>query len=95
MLKYAEVKKISEEMLENLAEMEDLAVKFKPKTDNYDKNIGDDISASAKDLMDSITKTIKVLKGAVSEKTKGVRNFTTKIGESEKKNVRRIGSING
>lgn len=95
MLKYAEVKKISEQMLENLDDMEACVLKFKPKTENYDNNIGDDISASARNLMDQITMTVKVLKTAVNEKTQGVRNFATKLGDSEKKNTRRIGSLNG
>lgn len=95
MLKYAEVKKISEQMLDNLADMEEMVVKFKPKTDNYDKNIGDDISASAKTLMDSISASVKTLKKAVAEKTEGVRNFASKLGDAERKHTRRIGSLNG
>lgn len=95
MLKHSEVKKISEEMIGNLEQMEECVVKFKPKTDNYDNNIGDDISATAKSLMDSISRTVKSLKNVVYEKTEGVRNFTTKIGETEKKNVRRISGLNG
>ena len=58
--------------------MEELVTKFKPKTDNYDANIGDDISAAAKTLMDDIITTLKSFRKEVSEKTSGVRNFAKK-----------------
>ena len=90
MINHDKVKKISAEMLEVLTDMEEVAVKFKPKTDTYDASIGDDISASAKVLMEEIIKIIRELKKVVTEKTSGVNNFTTKLGASERKNVGRI-----
>lgn len=93
MIHHDKVKKYSEDMIKNLDDMEQIVTKFKPKTINYDNNIGDDISASAKQLMDEILKTVKEFKKAVEEKTSGVRNFATKLGNSEKKNTKNIGDI--
>lgn len=93
MIYHDKVKKYSEAMIKNLEDMEQIVTKFKPKTINYDNNIGDDISASAKQLMEDILKTVKDLKKHVEEKTSGVRNFATKLGDSEKKNTKKIGEL--
>ncbi len=95
MVNHDKVKKFSEAMISNLEQMEELVTKFKPKTDNYDANIGDDISAAAKTLMDDIITTLKSFRKEVSEKTSGVRNFAKKLGDSERKQTGRIGAING
>lgn len=92
---HAEIKKHSELMLDNLAAMEELVKKFTPKTDEYDATMGDDISASAKNLMIQITKELSDLKKFVSQKTEGVKGFATKLGDAQRKNTRRIDSING
>lgn len=92
---HAEIKKHSTIMLDNLAAMEELVKKFTPKTDEYDATMGDDISASAKNLMIQITKELSDLKKFVSQKTEGVKGFATKLGDAQRKNTRRIDSING
>lgn len=92
---HAGIKKHSELMLDNLAAMEELVKKFTPKTDEYDATMGDDISASAKNLMIQITKELSDLKKFVSQKTEGVKGFATKLGDAQRKNTRRIDSING
>lgn len=94
MLNHDKVKKASEAMISNLEDMEEMVVKFKPRTDTYDANIGDDISAASKELMDNIIKTLKDFRREVSEKTSGVRNFARKLGDSEKKLTNKIGGIN-
>ena len=67
MIQHDKVKKYSAEAIDTLKEMEDLVSKFKPKTDNYDAAIGDDISAKAKVLMEEILKTVKELRREVEK----------------------------
>lgn len=93
MVNHDKVKKYSEAMIQNLKDMEQLVSKFTPKTIEYDNTIGDDISAKAKSLMEEILKTLKEFRKVVEEKTSGVRNFATKLGDSEKKHTRKIGEL--
>ena len=93
MINHDKVKKYSEEMLNSLAEMEELVKKIKPKTQKYDDSVGDDISAKARDLMDEILRTLQSFKKVVEEKTGGVNRFATKVGNSERKQTNKLSGI--
>ena len=93
MIKHANVKKHSIEMINHLQDMENEVVKFKPKTASYNSELGSDISATALALMEEIQATVKKLKKTTEEKTSGVRGFATKLGDTEKKVSERISEI--
>lgn len=93
MIHHDKVKKHSEDMINTLSEMEELVKAIKPKTQKYDDSVGDDISAKARSLMEEILKTLQSFKKVVEEKTGGVNRFATKVGNSEKKQTNKLGSV--
>lgn len=92
-IRYQDIKRLSNEMLGNVANMERYLMDFKKRTQSFASVIQDSISEQAIALVEELTRTVKDLRSAIEKGASTVLEGAEKLGMTEKRRSGDIGRI--
>ena len=92
-IKYQEVKRVSNEMLGYVSNMERILAGFKNRTANFTGEMQDQISEQAVELVNVLAEEVKKLRAAIEKGAQTVVTGTERLNATEKKRSGEIGRI--